>query len=226
MRRTGLTVAVVSSAMLLGWGMVQPLAGTSIDLADPNQPTYRLSVADLHYPYLQRTQDGYIEDQARVGVTLRGAWVATDQYPGIATCEIRVRDDSGHLVGSRELEVGSTGPQTSAIGPVSVDVSGVPVTADAQCAAASLPGDDAGYAFTDLKVIENANGDPVLTGRVTWTTDEPPLLQDCVAALTTVEGASGSYRFQLSVGNGDTLNAILTDGFAGASPTKIGCSPP
>ncbi|MEX0755834.1 MAG: hypothetical protein WD206_07790 [Actinomycetota bacterium] len=186
---------------------VTATAGGHLEQADPDEPSYLLSVDSI--------ANADSETGAVALVEYSGAWSHGD-FPGYSECEATVSDAAGNVVGIQGFELASFSASTD--GAIDVEVSGTPASASIACAPASKPSERAGYVISNPMVMDADTDDPWLTFRADWATDEPPQVQRCEAVFATSEGAR-IYEFDVSLPDGGEAHVLLPPGLA-ADPVK------
>lgn len=213
-RRKSSVILLLAASGLLGFYASSVGAQGGIEQADTGEPTYLMTVIQI----APLSAEPNLEAKA-VGVTLDSAWVGTE-FPGYAQCEIRVFNAAGSVLGVRTFEFASYIPTSQHTIDLLVD--GVAASGSAACAAAEKPPLSAGYIVSNAEVIGTPD-DPRLVFDVVWKTTDPPLLQACKALLRRSDGITQTFDFELSIGNGERGEVMLTPDLASATPMDISC---
>jgi hypothetical protein len=180
--------------------------------AQPGDPTYAITAVDIA-PSLT--------DETATVVEFATAWPDSG-FPGYVTCRAEVFDSTPGLLARRDFQYASF---------VANDVSRVDLATDGVvaeeatmvCSKGDVPGSSAGYVLSNARVESHALGPPRLIFHTEWTSDEPPLYQECKVEFRLTDGSQQTYDFGLSAGRGQEATVLLTAEFEDSKPTTLKC---
>jgi hypothetical protein len=196
--------------------------------ARPGDPTYELSSFAVN----QSSADG---ERSHVVVSFVSEWSAAE-FPGYSECEVTIADADGQELGTQIFKYASYRPEPNQI-TTDVEVSSNEAAASAKgasgyCSASTKPPATAGYNLAGLRVTSGGSvpslyqewDRPELTFTASWATDEPPMLQSCIASLILEDGTLRDFPFEISLGNGDEGHVLLPPVAARSTVKSVECS--
>jgi hypothetical protein len=201
---------------MVGFWVAVARGDSGFQPAAPGEPTYETVAVEIMKVSTQPDGD-------RIALLRWDREWTSSAWPGYSVCRATVYAADGRMIGLAEFETASMIPAPPP-GDVEVHLSAGPVaSAEVVCDAGERPSSDAQYTFSHAEVAGTSD-DPRLVFSVDWTTDQPPLYQQCIARLSRVDGGIASYEFGLSVGKG-RAEVMLTPDLARSAVVAITCAP-
>lgn len=136
----------ISAVLLAAQSVAYPALTAPPPPASPPQPSYKLSIFEIQYPYVD-PRDEYVrpsvDRRTQAALSYSAAWLS-DSFPGKAQCQIVLYGAGAEVVGRYRFELISYSPEAlkgEGFGPP-VRVSARPVAASGSCKDSIHPADN------------------------------------------------------------------------------------